>query len=422
MAWENKNINLSEKLQVIDKPLYLADSILVLEKELQATKQDDIYKLQVIKNQIQELKKIQQDYLELEKNWITSHTKWELQNLFLKLSIHNTKPSLIWEQIQTIQDTLKQEQNQREDGIDMLWKMTKRDYLEKYIKFDWVLNNVRETEFMTKFYDILTVNCIDYIEKRKNKDKNNDNLKLSDINLDSENWIILIEKEIRELIGKTVEDMLRKQLISKQDNKLINITWPGITPFEISIKEKVIEQKDKIWEEKELEIHKEIQSISNENIDSKVNDICKLIDEYWNYSKTILQVNDTEVKSKLDNLYMKLSVYLDFIFHWIVDKITNDINTWNTKENDIYNRIRAFQQDYSAIKKNLWEDKQYFEIKIDDITNRFIISQIKQLVNKVEVNQVKEGINKFYQFKDNILKSDIVLDKNLLEKDFVQIE
>jgi hypothetical protein len=47
------------------------------------------------------------------------------------------------------------------------------------------------------------------------------------------------------LIKKTIGDMLRKQLISKQDNKLI-ITLPGKSPFEINIAEKIIEQKDKI--------------------------------------------------------------------------------------------------------------------------------------------------------------------------------
>jgi hypothetical protein len=38
----------------------------VLEKELQNTKQDDFLTEQVIRNQIKELKKLQQDYLKLE--------------------------------------------------------------------------------------------------------------------------------------------------------------------------------------------------------------------------------------------------------------------------------------------------------------------------------------------------------------------
>jgi hypothetical protein len=58
----------------------------VLEKELQNTKQDDYLKSQVIRNQINELKKLQKQYLDLESRNITKETQDKLKIEFLKLN------------------------------------------------------------------------------------------------------------------------------------------------------------------------------------------------------------------------------------------------------------------------------------------------------------------------------------------------
>lgn len=394
MVWEeeqNKDkIYTSKDSQVTHKSSNIEDSILVLEKELQNTKQDDYLKSQVIRNQINELKKLQKQYLDLESRNITKETQDKLKIEFLKLNNLTENISPIWKENDSIKGIIGQEINKRKDTIDIIWKMTIRDYIEKYVKFDWVLNSIRETEFMTKFYDILTVNYIDYKEKNKDKEWLE--------NLDNKKWIILKEKEIQDLIELTIVKVLEKfKNIDDVKIKVLLIWWEKISIDLWKMKLKKIYEIDI---KKTDDIIEKINRIDSKSTPEDIKNILLFIQNLEEYrDKIVTKYTNKEEKITIQNLKDLLAnktikILNEKILN--IKKIISSTTVKNYEEIDtLFKNARDQIENLKAINEKLNIDEIKINIQeLEGYVNVDELYKISEIINISNIKSTRENVNK----------------------------
>ncbi len=430
MAWEkdeNSNkININKNLQVIDKSSNIEDSILVLEKELQNTKQDDYLKLRVVWNQIKELKKLQEKYKSLEERWITEKTKTKLQGLFQDLWNKTNQISPIWEQIHAIEDTIKDEKNQREDtiiwkmdmdviDIDQIWKVgvkefydnhinfkkitnsTIRDFVEKHIKFQRVIldhkfDKIIENEFMTEFYDTLTVNYLDYIQNSKNKD----GLELLHKNLGSKIWIILGENQIKKIIELTVVKVLEKWI--DIDDVEIDISLMRWVPIKLNLGEMKLKKIFEIDNKKTNLIIEKTNKLSSKSEKEDINDILSLILKLEDYrEKIVKKYTFTKELITVQKLKDTLTTKIIHVLNekiLAIKKIISSTSVKNHEDIDIlFKNIRDKVNNLKNIKEKLNIDDTKLNLQeLEGYVNLQELYKMLWIINISNIKSIKEKI------------------------------
>lgn len=464
----------------------IEDSISVLEEKLKMYNDPKAenynwiaYELLLL--QLNQLKKLKDKYDKfIEDDLLTKQTKDKLWVLFWQL--HETVKS--WKQVNNdiarIWSELKNERGLKKDTI--LWKMditdaidfqtlwkvdfkeflknhinfrklfspTIRDYVEKHIKFDWnfitwSLNKVRETNFMTYFYDTFTVKYLDYLYTSDDKET----LALMHMNLDARNWLVISEELIDDLISKTLNNMLERWI--KPDEWIVSIkiisNWQEIKRDILKIAlieiKKVTDHKVKVIRE----------NIDNLNDSSKYWDFKKnitLIKKLDSYIKNIIPVENRGIANILidtikDTLFEKTIIILNKKYkeiESIINKLDNT-ESWEIINKIVWMQIIEMENIFDLINNDITEIKndkfdivnkkkllsEKFEKKMQDLEKKEFLEsieneleKIKKLIDSIKGDNIWDTLRKIDEIEKNIWKklhkSNIITksEKTIIEK------
>lgn len=436
--------------------------------------------------QLNQLKKLKEEYDKFsEDDLLTIQTKESLQKLFWQL--HETVKS--WKQINNdlalIWNEIKKEKSLKEDtniwkmnvsdviDFEAIWKVwlkefyknhvefkkffdpTIRDYVEKHIKFDgnfitWKLNNIRETDFMTYFYDTFTVKYLDYLHTSNDKWT----LELMHMNLDARNWLVINEEQIDDLLKKTLNNMLERWI--KPDEWIISIKivskWKVI---ERDILEIALEEIKKVTDHKVLVIKYNLEALDVKSSYSDFKKSVSLVKKLDSYVKNIIPVENRDGAEILVNTIKKslkektISILKEK--HKDIENITNSLEnseSWEVTKKVLWFKIEELENIYNIINNNIdkitkeefdIESKKKaikvnFEIKIQELEKKEFkesiskeINEIKKLIDSIEIdniwNTLRQINEKDIQVKKMLNKTHILWydEKSIYDKEFNEI-
>ena len=270
----NESKNLDEKISDTS-PLQKAVS--KLSAKIQESKTwEERY---VLEKQLNELEEIYILYQKYERKNVTNKTKIELNNLFEWITQQiNLKENTINDDNERIEELLENEEERLEDTIDIIWNLTIRDIVEKYIDIDWVMESLSPKEYQ-EFFDIFTITYIDYIENlTKNRlSKNNEKT------LIETDWIFIKENDIQDFIRNLINNLKNKK-IDLDFNMEIKLKTSNIKKNIITINlkkeenkttinsEQKINNKSKIKSEDEAVLEKNKNTVLNKALDFIINE------------------------------------------------------------------------------------------------------------------------------------------------------
>lgn len=433
--------------------------------------------------QLNQLKKLKEEYDKFsEDDLLTRQTKDSLQKLFWHL--HETVKS--WKQINNdltlIWNEIKKEKSLKEDtniwkmnvsdviDFEAIWKVwikefyknhvefkkffdpTIRDYVEKHIKFDgniitWKLNNIRETDFMTYFYDTFTVKYLDYLHTNNDKEM----LELMHMNLDARNGLVINEEQIDDLLKKTLNNMLERWI--KPDEWIINLKI--VSKWEVikrDILEIALEEIKKVTDHKVLVIKYNIEGLDIKSSYSDFKKSVSLLKKLNSYVKNIIpEENRDWAEILIDTIKKSLKEKTISILkekHKDIEKITNSLEnfeSWEVTKKVLWFKIEELENVYNIISDNIdkitidefdIESKKKaikvnFEIKMQELEKKEFresigkdIDEIKKLIDSIKIDNIWDILRQInendIQIKKNLHKTNILWldEKNLYEKEF----
>lgn len=428
---ENKEENETNN-QNTQNPQTLEDSIKVLEERLQKIDKSNNYELELIKNQLSELREVKSRYDKLRNNWVTIEAKTKLDGLFKVLWEKTSKYEAIWDHLSSIKTEIAREEGNRNDSLvwridvvnlskighvsikdyydnfvnfERAFKPTMRDYIEKHIRFErdvfWQkFEKTLENEHMTMFYDIFTIKYLDKIYESDNRSW----LELLHNNLSIKKWLMFNKAEVDILIWQTIGEMLKKWIkFPKEETINIKLEWE-----DKAFPRKIFEIQDRkaleIAYKLQYEIETRIDKLDKENVVEEVEIIKNLIKNFDDHRSIIMSINDWEWTKLEEKLNEKLK-HIEITNIWIkikrVEKIINKLNVDNIKnELDIISLLISTLKNQIVTHKWDLNSKEYDE-KLNKIDNLLIEKLLMLYQKKSWVSQI-DG-------RKSIKESDFVL-------------
>lgn len=430
---EQKNIEeIEANNQNTQNPQTLEDSIKVLEDRLQKIDKSNNYELELINNQLKELREVKSRYDKLRNNWVTIEAKSKLDGLFILLWEKTSKYEAIWKDLSSIKTEISREEENRNDTLiwrtdvinlskighvsikdyydnfvnfEMAFKPTMRDYIEKHIRFErdvfWQkFEKTLENEHMTMFYDIFTIKYLDKIYESDNRSW----LELLHNNLSIKKWLMFNKAEVDILIWQTIGEMLKKWIKFPTEETInIKLEWEDKTIprniFEIQDR-KALEIAYKL----QYEIETRIDKLDKENVVEEVEAVKNLIKNFDDHRRVIMSINDWEWAKLEEKLNEKLK-HIEITNIWIkikrVEKIINKLNVDNIKnELDIISLLLSTLKKQIEVHKWDLNSKEYDE-KLNKIDNLLIEKLLMLYQKKAWISQI-DG-------RKSIKESDFVL-------------
>lgn len=401
-----------------------------------------------LEKQLEELEKIKDIYNESRNINITDNTKKEIKLLinWLEKQI-NIESNNIWDDTEKLYNIMDNEKTRLDDNLDLLGVKNIRDRVKKSINIIWTLESVQPKKYQN-FFDILTIEYINFIEKKLNKKLEQKEEKY----IIKNDWLFLDIDEldifVRIFFNKnSLYDFdLEIKLEKNWKNEKIKLSWKKYIETIRKEKLKTIEKEEKLKIKKMKEIFE--KNIENFTVKERMTYIKNILNEKWfniyynevlNYlentnvylkNKKIKINNDFINKNKeklIHNIKMLTSLIIEiesdwnhkaknpestatWLWQWLIDD-------WKKSKEYMYNqkwysnkikwkepsKIRnirltsSFETDLKSIKKNFWNSEILEELSfiknLDfksriEITpdNLFLKEQIKILILRLIIN------------------------------------